>query len=89
MFLQGAESGTASATIWNKLKGMKLPVEKFEALEMVKTGEYAFMTDETQLQYIVSNNCDDFVTVGYHFNTAGLAFAVAKEKPYLHEFSYK
>ena len=88
-YLQGAESGTASATIWNKMKEIDLPVEKSKALEMVKTGEYAFMTDETQLQYIVSNNSDDFVTAGYVFHVAGLAFAVGKKKPYLHEFSHK
>ena len=68
---------------------MTLPVEKSTALDMVRTGTYAFMTDNTQLEYAVETHCNNFVTTGYIFNTAGLAFAVAKEKTYLHEFSYK
>ncbi len=86
---QGAEPGSASAQIWDKLKTIQLPVEKDHALQMVRTQKYAFMTDESQLEYVAATDCADFVTTGYVFNTGGLAFAVAKDKPYLHEFSYK
>ena len=66
---------------------MTLPVEKSTALGMVRIGTYAFMTDNTQLEYAVATHCNNFVTTGYVFNTAGLAFAVAKEILHLREFS--
>ncbi len=75
--------------IWSQLQTQQLPVDTESALDTVRSGPYAYMSDNTQLEYSVAKHCDAFVTTGYTFNVNGLAFAVAKGKPYLDEFSYK
>ena len=52
-------------------------------------GEYAFMNDHSQLKYIAMKDCNNFLTADCLFNIAGLAFAIAADKPYKQEISYK
>ena len=60
------------------------------ALKLVDANKIAFMTDRTQLEYIVLNNsCTTYALAGEIFNTAGLGFVVKENAPFLEAFNHK
>ena len=68
---------------------MDLPTEPEQVLPMVDTGEYAYITDTTILDYTAATSCWKYVTTGYVFDIGGRAFAMGKNKPYTKEINHK
>ncbi|XP_041364195.1 glutamate receptor ionotropic, delta-2-like [Gigantopelta aegis] len=82
-----AESGLYKE-IKTKMQGGPRVLENTVALGYVDKGTAAFMTDRSQLEYIVLNDCEKYALADEIFNTAGLGFIVPENAPYLEAFSY-
>ena len=54
-----------------------------EALLMVNTGAYAYITDQAGLEYVAAVYCEKYLMPDIIFNSMGLAFAISKNNPYL------
>lgn len=86
--LQEAEGGVYS-TIWRQMSGNPVVTEAAVALDQVETGQYAFMTDRTQLEYIVLSDCETYALADEIFNTAGLGFVLPENAPFLKAFNFQ
>lgn len=71
------------------MKGSPTVNENSEALELVKTGGYAFMTDSTQLEYLTLSDCGTFELAGEFFNAAGLGYVLPENAPFLEAFNHQ
>lgn len=60
-----------------------------EALEIVKKGEHAFMTDISQLEYIVRQECEAYLLADEIFNNAGLGFVLPENAIFKDAFNLK
>lgn len=60
-----------------------------KALYYVREGKYAFMTDVTQLYYIVSKDCHVYSLADETFNNAGLGFVVSERALYKDALNFK
>ena len=54
-----------------------------EALQMVDTGSYVYITDQATLEYIAAVQCEKYVMTDIIFNIQGLAFALSKKQSLL------
>ena len=87
--LQKSDPGTPQAKVWEKLKTVDQPTGLKEAMRLVDTGRYVFMSDTTVLHYEEAISCGRYVMAKDTFREGGLAFAFGKKRPYLKEISYK
>lgn len=60
-----------------------------EVLYYVRQGKYAFMTDVTQLDYIVRKDCHTYSLADEIFNNAGLGFVMSESALYKDAFNFK
>ncbi|KAJ8318254.1 hypothetical protein KUTeg_003345 [Tegillarca granosa] len=74
--------------IWEKMADMPNVKQTSLALEIVKTGTHAYMTDRSQLEYIVLKDCETYALADEIFNTAGLGFVFPENAPYLEDLNY-
>lgn len=75
--------------IWNKMDGMPTVKSSNEALNYVKNYDYAYMTDASQLEYIMLRDCNTFSLAKELFNTGGFGFVLQQDVPYLEIINYK
>ena len=80
---------TPEAEVWKKLRTVDQPTGLREAMRLVDTGRYVFMTDTTVLHYEEAISCGRYAMAKYTFQIGGLSYAFGKNKPYLKEINYK
>ncbi|KAK3089561.1 hypothetical protein FSP39_004629, partial [Pinctada imbricata] len=85
---QTSETGIYQS-VWNMLNGGIEIVDGATAIDMVRNGDYAYMTDNSQLQYIMLSDCETFALSKEMFNTAGYGFVLPENAPYLDHFNQK
>lgn len=84
---RNAESGVYRE-IWDDMKDETLVQESYQGHDKVRTGQYAYMTDKSQLDYLVSTDCEMFTVADEVFNNAGLGFVMQEDSPYVEDFSH-
>ncbi|XP_067672970.1 glutamate receptor ionotropic, delta-1-like [Haliotis asinina] len=82
-----AESGVYK-DVWEKMGGSPEVKSNDEALRYVRAGTMAYMTDRSQLEYILLHDCEQYSLADEIFNTAGLGFVVPENAPFLEAFNY-
>ena len=55
-------------------------------IQHVLSGTTAYMTDKSQLEYILLNDCDTYALAEEVFNTGGMGFVLQKKAAYLEAF---
>ncbi|KAL8573212.1 hypothetical protein ACOMHN_036197 [Nucella lapillus] len=85
---QEAEGGIYQQ-IWSKMSG-EMPVVKsnLEAQGHVEGGSYAYMTDASQLEYIMLKDCTTYSVAKELFNTGGFGFVLQEDSPYMDVINY-
>lgn len=68
---------------------MPYVTSRADAVELTRTGEYAFMTDISQLEFVQLQHCTDFALADEVFNQAGLGFVMAENAPFKDAFNLK
>ncbi|CAC5424221.1 unnamed protein product [Mytilus coruscus] len=66
---------------------MPYVTSRADAVELARTGEFAFMTDISQLQFIQLQDCEAFALAQEVFNQAGLGFVMPENAPYKEAFN--
>ncbi|XP_076446669.1 uncharacterized protein LOC143283995 [Babylonia areolata] len=84
---QEAEGGVYQQ-IWSRMVGMPVVKSNREAMELVQTGDFAYMTDASQLEYIMLKDCHTFSVAKELFNTGGFGFVLQEESPYMDAINY-
>nr|KAG5713493.1 hypothetical protein BaRGS_025041 [Batillaria attramentaria] len=74
--------------IWNKMGGMPKVTSNNESLSHVLTGSYAYMTDASQLEYIMLKDCTTYSLAKELFNTGGFGFVLQEDAPYMEVINY-
>ncbi|XP_046352525.2 glutamate receptor-like [Haliotis rufescens] len=74
--------------VWGKMRGYPVVKSNDEALRHVRDGTMAYMTDRSQLEYILLHDCEQYSLADEIFNTAGLGFVVPENSPFLEAFNY-
>lgn len=69
--------------------GMPKVTSNDEALSYVDQGKHAFMTDVTQLDYIVRQECEKYSLADEIFNNAGLGFVLPENALFKDSFNLK
>ena len=59
------------------------------AINLVRTENFAYMTDYSQLEFIMLNECDVFALAEGLFNTAGYGFVLPDDAPFMDKFNEK
>ncbi|XP_063446900.1 glutamate receptor ionotropic, delta-1-like [Mytilus trossulus] len=83
---QTASSGVYTQ-VWEKMSTMPYVTSRATAVELARTGEYAFMTDISQLEFIQLQDCEAFALAAEVFNQAGLGFVMPENAPYKEAFN--
>ncbi|BFZ02739.1 hypothetical protein BsWGS_05778 [Bradybaena similaris] len=69
--------------IWNLMETMPNITSGDEALALVRTQNFAYMSDRSQLEYIQQNNCESYMLADEIFNTGGMGIIVPKNAAFL------
>ncbi|XP_064595443.1 glutamate receptor ionotropic, delta-1-like [Liolophura sinensis] len=75
--------------IWRKIQDGPRLTDNVEAYEYVRSGEYAFMVDKAQLEYLVKRNCQTFMLAEESFNNAGVGFVFPEDSPMVDDVSFQ
>ncbi|XP_076073239.1 glutamate receptor 4-like isoform X1 [Mytilus galloprovincialis] len=73
--------------VWEVMGGMPKVTSNDEALSYVDKGKHAFMTDVTQLDYIVRQECEKYSLADEIFNNAGLGFVLPENALFKDSFN--
>ncbi|XP_055954811.1 glutamate receptor ionotropic, kainate 2-like [Patella vulgata] len=74
--------------LYELLKQAPEVTNKDEAIKLVLTGNYAYLTDQSQLQFLQKEDCDQLILGEEPFNSGGIGFIVTKGSPFLQQLSY-
>ncbi|XP_050390556.2 glutamate receptor 4 [Patella vulgata] len=74
--------------VWNMMGNMPRITNNQDARKLVEQGFTAFMTDRSQLEYIVLNDCETYSLADESFNTAGLGFIMPENAVFSDAFNY-
>ncbi|XP_070180286.1 glutamate receptor ionotropic, kainate 3-like [Littorina saxatilis] len=74
--------------VWHKMSGMPTVKSNDEALDYVLDGTYAYMTDNSQLEYIMLKDCTTYSLAKELFNTGGFGFVLQEDSPYMDVINY-
>ena len=85
---QEAEGGIYEE-IWRKMAGMPTVKSNSEAQQYVLQGTHAYMTDASQLEYIMLKDCTKYSVAKELFNTGGFGFVLHEDSPYMDVVNYK
>ena len=85
---QEAEGGIYEE-IWHKMAGMPTVKSNSEAQQYVLQGTHAYMTDASQLEYIMLKDCTKYSVAKELFNTGGFGFVLHEDSPYMDVVNYK
>lgn len=75
--------------VWYKMSNMPVVKSNLEAERYVLHQHYAFITDASQLEYIMLENCSSYALAKEIFNTGGFGFVLPEKAPYLDVVNYK
>ncbi|PVD37584.1 hypothetical protein C0Q70_00180 [Pomacea canaliculata] len=74
--------------VWYKMSNMPVVKSNLEAERYVLHQHYAFITDASQLEYIMLENCSSYALAKEIFNTGGFGFVLPEKAPYLDVVNY-
>lgn len=74
--------------IWDVMKDQPLTLF-YESLDKIRTGHYAFLKDKSQIDYLLTTDCESFTVADEVFNNAGLGFVMNRDSVYLKDFSHR
>ena len=76
MLLSQEAEGGIYEEIWHKMAGMPTVKSNSEAQQYVLQGTHAYMTDASQLEYIMLKDCTKYSVAKELFNTGGFGFFI-------------
>lgn len=88
MYRQKGETA-AYRRIWEMIQQGPTVQSNADAMDLVLSGSYAFLTDREQLNLLRKGNCQMLVQSEEPFNNNGLAFFARKGWPLLDEVSLR
>ena len=59
-----------------------------KALELVRAGGIAYMSDRPALEYVMLSDCKTYAIADNAFNPTGYGFVLPENAPYLDQFNY-
>lgn len=74
--------------VWERLQNSPRATVTEDALKLVETGRYAYMSDTALLKYIALSGCK-FAVANEVFNTAGYGFVMPENAPFETAVNYK
>ncbi|KAG1654620.1 Ionotropic receptor 25a [Nymphon striatum] len=72
--------------MWNAIKQAGLPRDYAEGIERIRTSDFAYIGDATEIKWAMTTECD-FQPVGDEFSRKPYAIAVQKDSPLRDQFS--
>ncbi|CAG5132019.1 unnamed protein product, partial [Candidula unifasciata] len=69
--------------IWSMMDTMPNITSSEEALALVRTKNFAYISDRSQLEYIQQKNCESYMLADDIFNTGGMGFVVPENAAFL------
>lgn len=88
MLLQDSKISTYQQ-VWRQAQGAPVVELEKEAIELVQTGPYAFISDALGLEWTASSSCGRFVVAEERFNKGSYAFILPKGAPYSDAVNFK
>ncbi|ESP03956.1 hypothetical protein LOTGIDRAFT_110568, partial [Lottia gigantea] len=59
-----------------------------QAIQLVTTGSYAYLSDDSQLEFLRKSDCEHLILGEEPFNVGGMGFIVGQDSPLLDQLSY-